>query len=135
MSFVDMAERLYLVGWYGGTNVGDEIILRVLVGQCRRLLPGVELMVRSFDPARTSREQNVRAVRASVFVPPLRWWGPRTLLGLIREAWRAYRSSAVVLGGGGVLVDCDAAAVLSYLMPLYLAQLFGRRTGAIAAGR
>jgi polysaccharide pyruvyl transferase CsaB len=103
------ASRIFKVGIsgsYGGFNLGDEAILRVIVAQLRRSLP-VELTVFSRDAEDTLRRHRVeRAVQA-------RELSRRETQELIAEL------DLFILGGGGILYDADAEM---YLREVALAQ-------------
>ena len=81
-----MSSRVAVAGWYGSDNLGDELILRGLVGAVRSR--GAEPVVISIDPAATRRDHGVDAVahRHPGQSPALR----RTLSGC----------DAVVVAGG-----------------------------------
>ena len=100
------APRIGISGSYGGFNLGDEAILRGIVGQLRAALPAAELTVFSRDPDDTLAHHHVdRAV-------PVR--------EMSREESRAEvaRLDFFVLGGGGLLYDDE---VESYLREVALA--------------
>jgi polysaccharide pyruvyl transferase CsaB len=127
-----MGNRVLLIGWYGRDNLGDEAILAGLVAELRRQDSRVEITARSFNAADTARRHGVKAVCANIIEPPFRWWGPRTWAAAARESAAALRADVVALGGGGLLVDCAPGSVYNYLLPIRIAQMLRRRTGAIA---
>lgn len=98
--------RVGISGSYGGLNLGDEAILRVIVSQLRQSLP-VEITVFSREPTDTlSRHGVERAV-------PVRELSRDEVLPEIE------RLDLFILGGGGILFDAEANV---YLREVTLAQ-------------
>ncbi len=89
-----------IAGSYGGLNVGDEAILTVAVSALRTALPEVEVVAFSRNVSHTRDHHEVDRV-----VPA-------------REAMRAQikcevqRLDLLLLGGGGILYDREAASHL-----------------------
>ncbi len=88
--------RIGISGSYGGMNLGDEAILEGILGQIRATVPA-DITVFSKNPPDTMARHNVervvsaRSLTRSEGVPEFR--------GL----------DLLVLGGGGILYDRDAA--------------------------
>lgn len=80
--------RVLVAGWVGSSNLGDELVLAGLLRHLRAL--GADPVALSVDPAGTTRDHGVEAVRAG---------GPLALLAAAGSA------DALVLGGGGLLQD------------------------------
>lgn len=98
--------RVGISGSYGGLNLGDEAILKVIVSLLRRSLP-VEITVFSRHPDDTIRRHQVdRAV-------PVRELSREEVLPEVE------RLDLLILGGGGILFDAEAA---TYLREVALAQ-------------
>ncbi|MBI2197109.1 MAG: polysaccharide pyruvyl transferase family protein, partial [Candidatus Rokubacteria bacterium] len=91
--------RVGISGSYGGLNLGDEAILQAIVTQLRAALP-VEITVFSRDPKDTlARHRVERAV-------PVRDLSRDEVLPEIRAL------DLLILGGGGILFDAEAAIYL-----------------------
>src|SRR5262249_18726553 len=61
----DLATRgqsIFVAGYYGFGNAGDELILHCIVEQLRALKPALEIAVASGNPESTSARHAVRAV-------------------------------------------------------------------------
>src|SRR6185295_5176871 len=86
----DAARKIFLAGYYGFGNAGDEAILGGLLADLRVLRPDVELLVASGDPASTAAAHGVRAVH-------------RDDLSAVAAAIRD--SDLVIVGGGGLFQD------------------------------
>lgn len=108
---------IFLCGYYGYGNLGDELVLRALVEGLHTHTPDLKvaaLMGRGDSPADT--------LRISRFCP----------LSLLR---RLRRSGAVLLGGGTLLQSTTSRRSLSYYLSLLaLARRFGRPFGMLAGG-
>jgi polysaccharide pyruvyl transferase CsaB len=82
--------KIFVAGYFGFANAGDEAILSSLLAQLRGGNPSVEITVSSGDPASTAREHGVRAVARNN----------------IQAIDRAIVSADLVLvGGGGLFQD------------------------------
>lgn len=101
--------RIAISGSYGGMNLGDEAILDGIVTQLRASVPA-DITVFSLDPQDTTRRHAVdRAV-------PIR--------NLTRKEAAAEVAGLdlLILGGGGILYDRDAA---TYLREVFIAKEVG----------
>jgi polysaccharide pyruvyl transferase CsaB len=113
--------RVGVTGSYGGLNLGDEAILQVVLGELRRIRPGVELTVFSRNAEDTqARHPGVEAVAVRE-------------LSRAEARSRVERLDVMILGGGGVLFDGEAGI---FLRELEIAEELGIPTivWAIGAG-
>ncbi len=124
-----MKPRIFVAGYYGYGNAGDEAILAAMVRDLKRIT-GAEIVVASGDPERTVRQHNVEAVSRL------------SIEGLAREV---QRSDLVIVGGGGHFHDYFDFGLDTVLTPwhgaltfcasiLTLAAAFGRRSMLYAVG-
>lgn len=115
----DSGFRVLVVGFYGAPNIGDEVLLDIVVRHIQAL--GGELIVASIDPTQTQRMHNVDAVAL-------------TDIGSIARA--LLQCDALIMGGGGIFQDhhpfnLDAVYVPSsndiagYARPMLLARQIG----------
>jgi polysaccharide pyruvyl transferase WcaK-like protein len=101
--------KIGISGSYGGMNLGDEAILEGILGQLRATVP-VDVTVFTRNVADTlARHRVARAV-------PVRDLTRRESSEIVRDL------DLLVLGGGGILYDRDAAA---YLREVFLAHEHG----------
>jgi polysaccharide pyruvyl transferase CsaB len=114
-----MAVTIGLAGSYGGLNMGDEAILTVIVGELRRRIPGVRLVVFSRDARHTREHHDVDEVFDA------RNSSRHELMDALAGL------SLLLLGGGGLLYDTEAN---SYLHVVRTAQRLGVPTGTYAIG-
>ena len=82
--------RLFVVGYYGFQNLGDEAILSSMLASLENTLPGAEVVVTSGDPEATTARHRIGAVH----------W--RDIPAIVREVGE---SDLVILGGGGLFLD------------------------------
>ena len=93
--------RIFIAGYFGFGNTGDEIILRATVGDLRQLRPDVGLTVTSATPEQTAADHHVESVL---------WWKVAALEQAIED------SDLVLIGGGGLFFDtfgCESAHLLT----------------------
>ena len=111
---------MFLIGYYGFGNAGDELILRAALADLRAAAPGLTVRVLSHDPAATEREHGVTAVS-------------RGRPDLILKAVRA--SDLVVVGGGGLLQDATGGGTVPYYAGLaWAGRVLGRGLAGYALG-
>lgn len=84
------AQSIFIAGYYGFGNAGDEAILAAMIAGLRALRPDLEITVASGDPPTTERDHGVHAV-------------DRDDLPAVAAAIR--ESGLVILGGGGLFQD------------------------------
>ena len=83
-------KSIFIVGYYGFGNTGDEAILSTTIAQLRSIDPDLNIIVSSGAPAATTQDYNVKAV----------------LWSNIGEIQRAIQTCDIVLiGGGGLFHD------------------------------
>ena len=108
--------RVFLVGYYGVGNLGDEQI-RIAVEEAAVSL-GVQV---TRWATRRRHEQDPRAVRLG--------WG-----GAIRYVASCWSVDRVVLGGGGILKDEGLRLPIELLLTALAARLAGRPVALLAVG-
>ncbi len=102
-------KRVGISGSYGGLNLGDEAILKVIVTELRRSMP-VEITVFTRDAENTRRNHDVDHVVQARDVPR------NEALKVLKEL------DLFILGGGGILYDAEAE---TYLREVVLAHEAG----------
>lgn len=115
-----MVKSIVISGYYGFDNAGDELILRALLLDLRRLAPAAEIVVLSNNPVKTARLHRVKAIP--------RW-------NILRVTKAVGQASMLISGGGGLLQDVtNRHSILYYLGLIGLAELFRRKTVIYAQG-
>lgn len=104
-------QSVFIAGYYGFENAGDEAILRCMVEHLRALRPELDLIVASGSPEKTAVRYGVRAVA---------WNEIQAVRGAVEQ------SSLVLVGGGGIFhdywgVDPDAFLTDRHWGPVYFA--------------
>jgi polysaccharide pyruvyl transferase CsaB len=114
-----MATRIGISGSYGGLNVGDEAILTCMLAELEAHVPDLEIVVFSRDARHTARHYDVDRV------VPVREWGQELVAPELAGL------DLLLLGGGGLLFDGEAAA---FLREVRIAQELGVPTMTYAIG-
>lgn len=106
-------KNIFLFGYYGFENAGDEGILEGIVEQITTRVPRVNLSALSYNAKDTSEKYNIHAVSRNNF---------KEVIKAIKE------SDVVVSGGGSILQDVTSSrSLLYYLGIILLAKKLGKR--------
>ncbi len=101
-------------GYYGYGNLGDELILRGLVSELKRLDPQGQVTVLSASPRQTRRDHGVKAVFR---------WNPFTIF------WAILTCDVFISGGGGLIQDSSGPLTPAYYLSfILLAKMLGKKT-------
>jgi len=112
--------KILLGGYYGFGNLGDELILSVIVKELRQRFPNADLKILSADPAETELNH---------LVPAVNRWNPLSVFLSI------LRSDFFFLGGGGLFQDTTSGRSLMYYLLLILAgSLAGKKVILLSVG-
>lgn len=118
-------KRIFLCGFYGCGNLGDDAILLALIKGFRTVIPDVELICSIGADANFLRGLDSEAAKVRT-VPRMQF---PALLCAIRE------SDMTVLGGGSLLQNATGTRSLCYyLSVLRVAQRFRKKTAILAGG-
>lgn len=113
-------KRIFMFGYYGFNNTGDEAILEAIVEQFRKILPGVHLSALSYTAAETEKRYNIHAVSRNRFFQ------------VIQSICKA---DLVMSGGGSILQDVTSSrSLLYYLGIIALAKLAGKKVAFYGNG-
>jgi polysaccharide pyruvyl transferase CsaB len=115
-------KRIFLTGYYGFHNTGDEAILTSIVHDLRALDPTLQITATSAEPEITAATHNIQAIR---------WSDTLAMVSAVRMA------DLVIVGGGGIFHDYwgfDPNALLTdnhwgiafYTAPAVLGSLYGK---------
>lgn len=116
--FGDRVLRIGVLGSYGGLNLGDEAILTCVLDGLRQIRPTAELIIFSRHPEDSRHRFGMTAV-------------PYTGVSQSQLIEAETGLDLLVLGGGGVLHDGQASAIMR---PVRLAQELGIPTFGYAIG-
>lgn len=81
-------KHLFIAGYYGFDNLGDEAVLEAMLADLQRFEPSLEFIVASETPEATATAYRVRSVS---------WRDAESVLRSVEE------SDAILLGGGGTI--------------------------------
>lgn len=112
--------KIFISGYYGFGNVGDEAVLQVIVQGVRKRDPNIEISVLSAFPSLTRETYHVNAI--------FRYCWPK----IIKALW----SSDVFVSGGGTLFQNSTSnrSLFYYLGLVLLAMLMRKKTVVFAQG-
>ncbi|MDI9475991.1 MAG: polysaccharide pyruvyl transferase CsaB [Natronincolaceae bacterium] len=106
-------KNVFLFGYYGFENTGDEAMLQVIVQQFRRVLPEVKLTALTYRAKDTIERYGIDAVSRNHF---------KGVVDTIK------RSDFVISGGGSLLQDVTSSrSLIYYLAIIYLAKRLGKK--------
>ncbi|WP_192930237.1 polysaccharide pyruvyl transferase CsaB [Alkaliphilus pronyensis] len=105
--------KVFLFGYYGFQNTGDEAILEVIVEQLKKSINDVEITAMTYKAKDTEDKYNIKAVSRNDFTKVLR---------AIKE------SDIVISGGGSILQDVTSSrSLIYYLAIVYVAKKMGKK--------
>lgn len=108
-----LMKNIFIFGYYGFQNTGDEAILQVMVDQIKENIPYAELTVLSYKARETMEKYGIKAVSRNKY---------GDLVKAIKE------SDIVISGGGSILQDATSArSLIYYLSIIYLAKKMGKK--------
>jgi polysaccharide pyruvyl transferase CsaB len=112
--------KIFVFGYFGCGNLGDEAILGSFVEWCKDKIPGAGITAQSSNPEQTAKTYGIGAVH-KYRIP--------ALVGAIRH------SSAVVAPGGGLLQDTTSIkSLIYYLLLISLAHFFRKPVFLLSQG-
>ena len=85
-----MKNKIFITGYYGFGNTGDEAILTAMLAHLRELRPDLQVTVTSATPEKTAAAYGVAAIL---------WSDAFAMLEAVRQA------DLVIIGGGGIFHD------------------------------
>lgn len=113
-------KKIFICGYYGFDNLGDEAILRSLVEGIRNQEPSVELTVLSASRHETEEEYGVKAISRNDY---------RALMHAMKS------QDVIVFGGGSLLQDVTSSrSILYYLGLMFLAKVHRKPLMMVAQG-
>lgn len=106
-------KNVFLFGYYGFQNTGDEAILESIIKQFKKALPDIKLSILTYKAKETSQNYGVHAISRNQY---------RDILKAIRE------SDVVISGGGSILQDVTSSrSLIYYLAIIFLAKRMGKK--------
>ena len=112
--------RIFLFGYYGFNNIGDEAILEAIVRQLRLEMPDIDITALSYNASFTSSQYGIRAVSRNRFL----------------DVFRCIRRSDLVMSGGGSIVQdvTSSRSLFYYLGIIILAKMLGKKVACYGNG-
>jgi polysaccharide pyruvyl transferase CsaB len=117
--------KIFLIGWFGAGNIGDEAILLSELLSIRERREGVRFYILSFNPRRTERlTANIPEVEKIVRMGTKKNFFKSDFKGLL-DTFR--RVDTVVIGGGGIFQDIYNYYPIPFFTIMALATKFFRK--------
>ena len=106
--------KIFISGYYGFNNIGDESILKAVIDNLRERLTEIEITVLSRNPASTAEKYQVHSV-------------DRKSLSAIISAVK--KCDLLISGGGSLLQDVSSKkSIIYYLAIMWIAKLLGKKS-------
>lgn len=113
-------KKIFICGYYGFDNLGDEAILKALVEGIRRKASDVEITVLSASRHKTEEEYGVQAISRNDY---------RALMHAMKT------QDLILFGGGSLLQDVTSSrSILYYLGLMFLGKLHRKPVYMVAQG-
>ena len=113
-------KNVFIFGYYGFKNIGDEAILEAIVEEFREVIPEAQITVLSYNAAETASRYQINAVSRNRFL----------------EVVKSIKNANVVMSGGGsILQDVTSSrSLMYYLGIILLAKLMGKKVAFYGNG-
>ena len=106
-------KKVFIFGYYGFQNIGDEAILSAIVSTLRKEKKDIHISALSYNAQYTEKLHDIHAVSRNSL---------RGIIQAIRE------SDLVISGGGSLLQDVTSSrSLIYYLSIIYLAKKMGKK--------
>ncbi|MCC5909088.1 MAG: polysaccharide pyruvyl transferase CsaB [Clostridiaceae bacterium] len=106
-------KKIFLFGYYGFKNTGDEGILQGIIMQLKKAIPNGEITVLTYKAQETEENYGIKAVSRNHF---------KDIIKAIKKA------DIVISGGGSILQDVTSSrSLMYYLGIIYLAKKMGKK--------
>jgi polysaccharide pyruvyl transferase WcaK-like protein len=137
-----MAKRdrraVFLYGYYGAGNLGDDLLLTVLVNELRSIVPQAKFLVRDHGDTSllATLDPNVTFTGIEAIIANQSRARPLRLFAYLRAYARAFRQCSWLIFGGGTLFHARGSltSLLLQLAICVLARIHGLRIAALAVG-
>ncbi|HVI48416.1 MAG TPA: polysaccharide pyruvyl transferase family protein [Chitinophaga sp.] len=122
---------IFLTGFFGAANVGDEAVSLAVYEGVRTQLPGAVCNIVTRSPAYTRDFTGITdAVALKGFYPSQDFWS-----NFLLHYRSARKSDLIVIGGGGILQDVHSwTTIPAHLLPACIGILFNRRVMTVGIG-
>ncbi|WP_425447112.1 polysaccharide pyruvyl transferase CsaB [Dethiothermospora halolimnae] len=105
--------KVFICGYYGFDNVGDEAILASIIDNIKRFKSNTDISVLTYNSQFTRENYNVKAIsRSRIF----------SIIKTMKDC------DLLIFGGGSLLQDVTSSkSLIFYLGLIFLAKLFGKK--------
>ena len=122
--------KIYVYGYYGFGNVGDDLLLAGLVRHIRSIAPRARFVVRSMEdvPALVAEEGISFNGQEKILLQRGRSKVDR-LVAYLRACWKSLRGCSLLVFGGGTLFHARSGSIVNLVLIAIIA-LMARQRGA-----
>lgn len=115
-----MPMKVFIIGYYGSDNIGDEVLLHQTIRMIREIDPEAEITSLSYRTSRTRELHGIDSVSRNRY----------------REILRAIHRADWVIGGGGSMLQnvTSNRSLIYYLALIRLAKALGKRVALLGNG-
>ncbi len=124
--------RIFLHGYYGNSNIGDESILESIIQQIKNRYPDSEIVVSSSDPNQTlSVHPEVDGIVRRRSFRTLHVRLPFEILTATDYWSELYQADELWIGGGGLIRD---TSLYRFALLTFVAKIFGTKVRFVGPG-
>jgi polysaccharide pyruvyl transferase CsaB len=115
-----MSRKYFIIGYYGSSNFGDELLLKATKDLILKSDPSAQLRALTYNVKETFQKHGIKGVSRNHFAD------------IIKEI----RVSDVIVGGGGSMLQnvTSNRSLIYYLMLLFIAKFSGKKTILLGNG-
>ena len=132
-----ISPKIFLYGYYGFGNVGDDLLLSSVISALSRFAPDARFVVRSLNPVPNITDERVRYVELERIMARAgrpRW---RRVASYALATWHSLRGCSHLVFGGGTLFHARAGSTVNLAliaMLVLMARLRGAQVFALGVG-
>ena len=132
-----ISPKVFLYGYYGFGNVGDDLLLSSVISALSRFAPDARFVVRSLNPVANVTNEYIQYVALEKITARVAWPRWRRLMCYAWETWRSLRGCSHLVFGGGTLFHARAGSIVNLAlitMLVVMARLRGAQVFALGVG-
>lgn len=132
-----ISPKVFLYGYYGFGNVGDDLLLSSVISALSRFSPEVRFAVRSLNPVPSVADSRIQYVALERIMARAGWSRWRRLASYALATWRSLRGCSHLVFGGGTLFHARARSPMNLAliaMLVLMARLRGAQVFALGVG-
>jgi polysaccharide pyruvyl transferase WcaK-like protein len=131
------APQIFLYGYYGFGNVGDDLLLSSVVSLLSRAASPPRFIVRCLDPVAGISGERIQYAALEQIMARAAWSRWRRLVSYVWATWRSLRGCSHLVFGGGTLFHARSGSCVNLaliMMLVVMARLRGAKVFALGVG-